>query len=160
MENTYEQACKLLVSEKAKTNHEKAVAPSVERALKLFAQSEPEFAEAIIAKGKNGFTQCLQEVVKDAGSSLSDIEVYRRAVNFYFPGAGVRFIMRIDLCASANGEKDILAGGLGFETMLNGPDSSDKPELQPAGTPAGKADASDASEVRKPIELDLDSLFD
>lgn len=153
--NKYSEACRLIDAGKATGMHAKVIAPSVAKVLKLFAESEPEFAEAIIAKGEKGFDECLKAIVTNVGGSISDIEAYRRAVNFYFPGAGVRFVMKIDLCASANGEKDILPGGLGFESMStpeNPESSSSQSALQSAGTPDNG--------TAKSIELDLDSLFD
>lgn len=57
-------------------------------ALISFCRQSTEFADAIIQSDKNLY-DCLAAVVKDAKSSLSDIEAYRRAVAFYFPGAEV-----------------------------------------------------------------------
>lgn len=150
--NKYAEACRLIDAGKATGMHAKVIAPSVAKVLKLFAESEPEFSEAIIAKGEKGFDECLKAIVNNVGGSISDIEAYRRAVSFYFPGAGVRFVMKIDLCASANGEKDILPGGLGFESMSNAPENPESSESQSAGTPDNG--------TAKSIELDLDSLFD
>ena len=46
----------------------------------------------------------MKAVAKGVGNSLSDIEAYRRAVQFYFPGATVQMQMTIDLIGSAAGE--------------------------------------------------------
>lgn len=43
-------------------------------------------------------------VAKGAGQSLSDLEAYRRAVQFYFPGADIRMQMTVNLCASVETE--------------------------------------------------------
>ena len=51
-------------------------------ALKQFIR-DPEFADAVIAKGENGFSDCLTEVIKGVGASLSDLEAYRRAANLF-----------------------------------------------------------------------------
>ncbi|MBQ4345802.1 MAG: hypothetical protein IJC75_01565 [Oscillospiraceae bacterium] len=80
-----------------------AIADSVADALQTFCTQEPEFAQAIEQSGKS-FQQCLDAVVKGAGSSLSDLEAYRRAVKFYFSTASVHFHMQIDLCGE-NGHK-------------------------------------------------------
>lgn len=80
-----------------------AIAGSVADALQTFCTQEPEFAQAIEQSGKT-FQQCLDAVVKGAGSSLSDLEAYRRAVKFYFSTASVHFHMQIDLCGE-NGHK-------------------------------------------------------
>ena len=33
-----------------------------------------------------------------AGNSISDLDAYRKAVQFYFPGAEIRMTMEIDVC--------------------------------------------------------------
>ena len=40
-------------------------------------------------------------VAKGVGNSISDLEAYRKAVQFYFKGADIRFHMVIDLCPAA-----------------------------------------------------------
>lgn len=84
------------------SRHGEAVHKEVASALKDFAEQDAEFAQAIVQNDKT-LSDCCEEIMKGAGSSMSDIEVYRRAVRFYFPGAGVNFSMTIDLCASADG---------------------------------------------------------
>ncbi|MEG1998206.1 MAG: hypothetical protein RR051_07155, partial [Clostridiales bacterium] len=49
---------------------------------------------------------CCEEIMKGVGSSISDLEVYRKAVQFYFPGADIQMKMTIDLCASVNTPSD------------------------------------------------------
>ena len=78
---------------------QEAIARSVAEALETFCDQEAEFEQAIEQSGKT-FQDCLNEVAKDVGGSLSDIEAYRRAVKFYFSTATVSFIMRIDLCGN------------------------------------------------------------
>ncbi|MEG1492382.1 MAG: hypothetical protein RR394_09025, partial [Oscillospiraceae bacterium] len=70
------------------------------RALVEFCGQDDEFSQAVVQGG--GFADCMNAVAKGVGGSLSDIEAYRRAVTYYFPGAGVHFNMAIDLCASVN----------------------------------------------------------
>ena len=38
------------------------------------------------------------------GNSISDLDAYTEAVRFYFPGAGIRWSMTIDLCASVRND--------------------------------------------------------
>jgi len=83
------------------SNHAKVVAEELIKALLNFATQEPEFAQAI-AQSDKSFAECCNAVVKDVKNHISDIEAYRRAVQFYFPGADIRFEMKIDLCASVN----------------------------------------------------------
>lgn len=45
----------------------------------------------------------MKAVANGVGSSISDLEAYRKAVRFYFSGAEVRFRMEIDLCPQAHG---------------------------------------------------------
>lgn len=57
-------------------------------ALISFCRQQSEFAQAVV-QSSGTLKQCMDAVVKDCGNSLSDIEAYRRAVQFYFPGAVV-----------------------------------------------------------------------
>ena len=46
-------------------------------------------------------TFCKQDEELNCGSSISDLEAYRRAVQFYFPGAEIRWTMTVDLIGTA-----------------------------------------------------------
>ena len=72
------------------------VAEPVVEALCEFCKQNSEFAQAVEQSGKK-INDCIEYVVKDSGSALSDLEAYRRAVSFYFEGATVRFTMTVDL---------------------------------------------------------------
>lgn len=93
-------------TEEIKGQKQKAISSAVAEALTSFCEQEPEFEQAILQSGKT-FQACLDEVVKDCGSCLSDIEAYRRAVKFYFSTATVSFRMEIDLCGNNGAEKPI-----------------------------------------------------
>lgn len=80
---------------------ENAMKNEVHAALCEFCRQEPEFAQAIAQSDKT-FSDCMKAVAKSAGSSISDLEAYKKAVNFYFPGARVNFKMTIDLIGDAN----------------------------------------------------------
>lgn len=80
-------------------NKGKAIRPSVVKALLDFAGQEDEFAQAIVQGGS--LSDCIAAVLKGVGRSISDLEVYKRAAAFYFPGADVHFSMRIDLAPAA-----------------------------------------------------------
>ncbi len=88
----------------SKDKYARAVAVPTADALKEFCRQEPEFEQAIEQSGKS-FDDCLTEITKGIGQSISDLEVYSRAVKFYFPVAAVRFHMTIDLCGD-NGAVD------------------------------------------------------
>ena len=85
----------------------RAIAEPTLNALLEFCKQESEFSQAIMESGKK-FSECCQDVVKGVGNSISDLEVYRKAVQFYFEGADIRFEMKIDLCASVNNGKGTL----------------------------------------------------
>lgn len=67
-------------------------------ALKEFCRQDEEFAGAVLDGGS--FENCMKVVANGVGSAISDLDAYTRAVRFYFPGAGIRMQMKIDLCDS------------------------------------------------------------
>lgn len=93
-----------------------AVGGSVVEALELFCRQSREFAQAVVSCSKS-VGDCIESTVRKCGASISDIEVYRRAVSFYFPGAEVRFDMIVDLgdggCPGEEEQGEAAAGGGG-----------------------------------------------
>ena len=87
-----------------------AMKQAVHDALVEFCAQDGEFAQAVVQGGT--FADCMAAVVEGVGASISDLEAYRRAVQFYFPGADIRAQMTVNLCASV--EQDA-------------PEQSDKP---------------------------------
>lgn len=81
---------------------EGAVKQAVADALLNFAEQDEEFDQAIVQGGS--FKDCVASVCKGVGNSISDLEAYRRAAAFYFPGSTVRFEMHIDLNPSVAAE--------------------------------------------------------
>ena len=81
-----------------------AIAKDTAKALLQFCKQEPEFEKAVEQSGKT-YAECLDSIVKDVGSSVSDLEVYSKAVKFYFETAKVHFNMSIDLSGD-NGYKE------------------------------------------------------
>ena len=73
-----------------------AVAPAVAEALMTFCSQNVEFAQAVTQSSRTA-AECVENAVKNSGSSISDIEVFRKAAQFYFENATVRFNMTIDL---------------------------------------------------------------
>ena len=73
-----------------------AVKSAVIDALKLFCNQNSEFAQAVEQSTKN-VGDCIENTVKNCGNSISDLEVYKKAVKFYFPGADVKCQLTIDL---------------------------------------------------------------
>lgn len=79
---------------------QRVIAGDTAKALKEFCRQEPEFEQAIEQSDKT-FQACLDHIArKCAGEKgVSDLDVFRAAVKFYFPTADIRFRMEIDLCA-------------------------------------------------------------
>lgn len=76
--------------------HETEVKNAVLRTICKFCEQNAEFKQAIEQSDKS-FSDCLKATVKGAGASLEDLEVYKRAVAFYFPGADIKCTMTLDL---------------------------------------------------------------
>ncbi len=103
---------------------------SVCEALIGFCRQDQEFAQAVYQGGS--FTECMKAVARNCGKGISDLEAYRRAVQFYFKGADIRFRMEINLCAAAEA-----AAGITEERLP-----------APGATESGKV-----------VHLDLDSFL-
>lgn len=78
---------------------ERAMSEAVRATLENFAGQEEEFAQAIVQGGS--FSDCMTAVAKGVGGHISDLEAYKKAVQFYFPGAEIRMQMTIDLIGAA-----------------------------------------------------------
>lgn len=78
------------------SKHAKAVIQAVFDALCEFCRQHPEFAQAVEQSSKT-LSECCEHCIKGVTSSISDLEVYRRAVDFYFTGAEVSFVMQVML---------------------------------------------------------------
>lgn len=108
MENWAAQAVKKLDSEiKAVTGaKEKAMANAVLAAIQDFCRQDEEFAQAVV-QGKS-FAECMKTVAAGTGNSISDFDAYKKAVQFYFPGAEIRMQLTIDLIGQAAEEKEVV----------------------------------------------------
>lgn len=116
--NWEKQALETLKAERAAASYDKyakIMQAQVHGALADFCRQDEEFAQAVVQGGT--FEECMKAVAKNCGSGISDLEAFRRAARFYFPGAEVRFQMSIDLCGrdAADGE----AQGQGGPVLLN-----------------------------------------
>ena len=78
---------------------EKVMSPAVLETLKTFCLQDHEFAQAVAQGGS--FSACMKAVADGVGTSISDLDAYKRAVQFYFPGAQIRMQMTIDLIGDA-----------------------------------------------------------
>lgn len=72
----------------------KIVAPAVLDAILTFCGQQEEFAQAVAQSGKTLGEVC-EACVMNVGNAVSDLEVYRRAVAAYFPGALVECVMTV-----------------------------------------------------------------
>ncbi|MCD7730296.1 MAG: PcfK-like family protein [Oscillospiraceae bacterium] len=80
-----------------------AMLDDVRRVLKDFCRQDEEFAQAICRSDKT-LSDCMSYVADGVvRNSISDITAYKRAVEFYFPGADISFSMTIDLIGNAGG---------------------------------------------------------
>lgn len=73
-----------------------AMKEAVRKALESFINQDDEFAQAVAQGGS--FADCMASVEKGVGNAISDVDAYRKAVQFYFKGAEIRMVMEIDLC--------------------------------------------------------------
>lgn len=69
---------------------------------RIFCRQDAEFAQAVVQGGS--FADCMKKVAAGVGNSISDLDAYKKAVQFYFPGAEVRMQLTIDLIGQAAGE--------------------------------------------------------
>lgn len=91
-------------SQKITGKYQSAVASATAGAMMTFCIQEPEFEQAILQSGKT-FQECLNEITNGIGDSISDMEIYSRAVKFYFSTATVNFRMTIDLSGNNGAQK-------------------------------------------------------
>lgn len=96
----YFEEAKKRLEEEAKGGKFGAKAAAMKQAVKdamiSFCEQDEEFAQAVVQGGS--FAECMAQVEKGVGNSISDLDAYKKAVSFYFPGSEVRFRMEIDVC--------------------------------------------------------------
>lgn len=79
---------------------ENAMVNAVYETLVSFCRQDEEFAQAV-AQNEKTLSDCLKAVANGVGTSISDLDAYKKAVQFYFPGADIRCTMTIDLIGAA-----------------------------------------------------------
>lgn len=79
---------------------QRVVAGPTAEALREFCRQEPEFKQAMEQSDKT-FQACLDHIAElcDGKDGVSDPEAFQAAAKFYFPTAGLRLRMEIDLHA-------------------------------------------------------------
>ena len=97
MSSWHEQAKTKLKDEysQVKGQKEQAMRSAVRDALLEFCRQDEEFAQAVVQG--DSFKDCMAAVAKGVGSSISDLEAYRRAASFYFDGAEAQSSVTIRL---------------------------------------------------------------
>lgn len=96
-----EQALKKLEDTKVAGAKAGVMAPAVAAVLRDFCRQDEEFAQAVVQGGS--FRDCMTAVAKGVGNSISDLDAYKKAVQFFFPGAEIRMQLTIDLVGAAGG---------------------------------------------------------
>jgi len=85
---------------------EQAIHKAVVATLKKFCEEDARFAQVFL-KTRRTLSDCCVQIVRGVGNSISDIEVYRRAVQFYFPNSEIEFKMNILLTGEAPSEEEM-----------------------------------------------------
>ena len=118
------------------------------RALLNFADQEPRFAE-VVCNTERTFSECCAAVVHNAGGVLSDLEAYRKAVQFYFPNAEISFSMNINLTGTPPTEEEMRA-----PATVKPEDASPNVPKQaaPAHTTKPAAKAEKKTDAKKPAK--------
>jgi len=86
--------------EKSKDRKVRVIAQPV--ATKLIKFSLDKDFGLTIQKSDKTLLDCCTSILEDVGPSISDIEVYKRAVKFYFPEADIEFSMNIKVPGNKN----------------------------------------------------------
>lgn len=81
---------------KGLSNKASAIKSATHDAVMSFIEQDEEFAQAVYQAEKT-FGDCLEHCVAICGNSISDLTVFERAVDFYFPGAKIRFQMEVQV---------------------------------------------------------------
>ena len=112
---------------------EKAVSSYVCTILQDFCRQDERFAE-VIYKFKRTLSDCCADIMRGVGSHISDIDVYRSAVKFYFPNSEVSMNMTIEITGDAPGDDEIL------KEAEKPKKKAAKTEKKPKNTAKSKAD--------------------
>lgn len=96
-----------------KGQKENIMANSVLDMIHEFCIQSEDFARAVAEGGT--FAACMTAVAKGVGNSISDIDAYKKAVQFYFPGAEIQVQMEIVTEKKQENSKSIM---LSLEDLL------------------------------------------
>ena len=90
------------------SRYARAVFGAVRDAMIGFCEQQAELADAVFQQEKT-LGECCEQIMKGCGNSISDIEVYAKAVAFYFPGAKVEMKMTVYMSEYERDEKQAVA---------------------------------------------------
>ena len=96
-----------------KGQRESIMADSVLDMIHEFCIQSENFARAVAEGGT--FAACMAAVAKGVGNSISDIDAYKKAVQFYLPGAEIQVQMQIITEKKQEGTKPLV---LSLEDLL------------------------------------------
>ena len=125
----------------------KSVQSYVLMTLLSFVDQEPRFAE-VVCNTQRTFSECCAAVVHNAGEVLSDLEAYRRAVQFYFPNAEISFTMGVKLTGAPPTEAEMQAP------------ATIKPETASPNAPKHPTPKKPKKKAEKPAEDDMQLSLD
>lgn len=125
-----------------------AVYKYVADTIKDFCSKNENFAY-VVYKTKRTLADCVAEIMKGCGSHIADIEVYKKAVQFYFPNSTIDCVMTITLTGE---EPD--------ERYLNKVSAQkDETENKSVSTPKREKKQVDKKQTKQAIESIQLSLF-
>ena len=84
----------------------KAVSSYVSTIIQDFCKQDERFAE-VVYKFKRTLSDCCEDVMHGVVSHISDIDVYRGAVKFYFPNSEISMNMSIQITGEAPSNEEI-----------------------------------------------------
>lgn len=119
----------------------KTIAKPTADALWSFCEQEPEFAQAV-EQSEKSFDECIKEISRGLGRACSDLTVFTKAVQFYFPGATISYNMDIHLSGTVEAKEK---------------KPYRKPEVIPPPPVSAPKPSASAS---KKLTLNLDDLLD
>lgn len=99
-----------------KGQKETVMANAVLNMVHEFCIQSSEFAKAVAEGGS--FADCMTAVAKGVGTSISDIDAYKKAVQFYLPGAEIMVQMQIRTAAAPREQAPAQAMLLSLDDLL------------------------------------------
>lgn len=132
-------------------NYGNAVKSFVASTLTNFCQQNERFAQ-VVYETEATLSDCCAKIMQKCGNHISDIDVYRGAVKYYFPNAEIEFTMTIDASGEAPTPEQMAK-------PEKKPQKAEGNSDQPAGAPAEKSKTAkrerknaSAPEKKKPAE--------